>query len=146
MKLFRSLAVLVIAGLICGPAVIALAAPAAIAAPAVATTLSRASATSAVEPLHANALPAVNSHCPRRPDKFTIYYDGCAKWIAFNCVTGHKFNISPPDYASSDCPQAINLWTGAGETGQPICIGPDGYTGFLSTKYHSFNIKDGGTC
>jgi hypothetical protein len=140
MKPFRSLIVLAIFGLICGPAVTA------IAAPATATTLIHASASSAVEPSHANAVPANSSHCPRHTGKFTIYYDGCTKWINYACVTGHHYNISPPDYASSDCAQAINLWTGAGETGHAICIGAQGYTGLLGTKYHSFNIKDGGTC
>lgn len=140
MKPVRSLAALVIAGLVCAGGM------AATAAPAAATAGVHASASSAVESLHANALAQVND-CPyHRPYYFTTYYDGCVHWTNYHCVTGHQFNISPPDYVSNTCPQAVDLYPNPNEGGHAICIGGDSRSGYLHNPWRSFRITGGGAC
>lgn len=140
MRALLWLAALAIAAFVSAPGV------AAIAAPTAAATLTHSSVSSAVEPLHANELPTVTSHCPYHSNHFTTYTDGCRHWINWACVTFHHFNISPPDFASNDCPQAVDLWTGKNETGHAICVPGDHRTGHLNTARRSFKIQDGGTC
>lgn len=141
MKPLRSLAALVIAGLVCAGGV------AATAAPAGATAGVRASAGSTVEPLHANAQSSANASCPyRTPHYFTTYYDGCVHWTKYACVALHQFNISPPNYVSNSCLQAVDLFSGSGETGSIICIPGEHRSGYLHTRWHSFRITGGGTC
>lgn len=113
------------------------------AAPAAAAPV-QASAGSAVEPLHANKVPATGCHVQR--GYVRTYYNGCVNWTKYQCVALHKFNISPPNYVADGCIQTVQLWTGSGETGHAICI--PGYTssGYLHTSYHSFDITGGGAC
>jgi hypothetical protein len=140
MKPLRSLAALAIAGLLCAGGV------AATAMPAAATAGAHASASSAVEPLHANALVPANAACPYHSGYFTTYYNGCVHWTNWACVSLHHFNISPPNYVSNDCPQAVQLWSGQNETGHAICIGGLSRSGYLHTAWHSFRITGSGTC
>lgn len=88
----------------------------------------------------------VNNHCPVRGTHFTTYYDGCVHWVNYACVTFHHFNISPPDFVTDGCPQAVDLWTGSNETGHAICVPGGHWTGFLQTHRKSFEIQDGGIC
>jgi hypothetical protein len=141
MKPLRSLAALAIAGLLCMGGVAATAAPAG-AAPG-----ARVSASSAVEPLHANALPQVDNSCPFQGMHFTTYYDGCVHWTNYACVALHHFNISPPSFVSNSCLQAVDLFSGSGETGTIICIPGQHKSGPLAPgRWHSFRITGGGTC
>lgn len=141
MKPPRWLAALAIAGLVCVGGV------AAAAAPAGAATGIGTSTSSAAAPLHANALPQVSSSCPfRTPHYFTTYYDGCVHWTKYACVALHQFNISPPSFVSNSCLQAVDLFSGSGETGRIICIPGEHMSGPLNTKWHSFRITGGGTC
>jgi hypothetical protein len=141
MKPLRSLAALAIAGLLCMGVV------AATAVPAGATAGARVSASSAVEPLHANALPQVNNTCQFRGMHFTTYYDGCVRWTNYACVALHHFNISPPSFVSNSCLQAVDLFSGSGETGSIICIPGQHKSGPLAPgRWHSFRITGGGAC
>jgi hypothetical protein len=141
MKPLRSLAALAIAGLLCMGGVAASAAPAGAAASA------RVSASSAVEPLHANELPQVSNSCPFRGTHFTTYYDGCVHWTNYACVALHHFNISPPSFVSNSCLQAVDLFSGSGETGTIICIPGQRKSGPLAPgRWHSFRITGGGAC
>ena len=141
MKPFRSLAALAIAGLLCMGGVAATAAPAGAAAGA------RVSASSAVEPLHANAVPQVSNTCAFRGTHFTTYYNGCVNWTNYACVALHHFNISPPSFVSNNCFQAVDLFSGSGETGTIICIPAHHMSGALAAgRWHSFRITGGGAC
>ena len=133
------LAVLAIAlGVVCASGVAAAAAPAAATAPI------HASASSAVEPLHAGSLAP--AHCAIRNGFFRTYYDGCVHWTKYACVALHHFNIKPPSCVSDGCEQAVDLFSGANETGRIICI-PGGHaSGPLHTKWHSFRITGGAAC
>lgn len=127
MKPLRSLAVLVTAvGLVCAPSVAAVAAP-----------------TAATAPIHASASTV---SCKIKNGYVRTYYDGCVHWTKYACVALHHFNIKPPNYVSDGCLQAVDLWTGPNETGHAICIPGQHASGFLHTKYHSFEITGGGTC
>jgi hypothetical protein len=140
MKPLRSLAALAIAGLVCAGGI------AAVAAPASATAGVSASASSVAEPLHANALSSATD-CPwQKPYYFTTYYDGCVHWTKYACVALHHFNISPPNYVSNSCPQAVDLFSRSGETGSIICIPGNGRSGYLHNPWRSFRITGGGTC
>jgi hypothetical protein len=136
----RSLAALAIAGLVCASGI------AATAAPASATPLIRASASSTVEPVHANAQSPATDSCPYKSDDFRTYYDGCVHWTNWACVALHHFNINPPDYVSNGCAQAIDLWSGNNETGHAICIAGLHVSGFLYNLWLSFSITGGGAC
>jgi hypothetical protein len=141
MKPLRSLAALAIAGLLCMGGVAATAAPAGAAAGA------HVSASSTVEPLHANALQQANKTCPFRGTHFTTYYDGCVHWTNYACVALHEFNITPPNYVSNNCLQAVDLFSGSGETGSIICIPGQHKSNLLAAgRWHSFRITGGGTC
>jgi hypothetical protein len=140
MKPFRSLAALAIAGLLCLGG-------AATAAPAGATVGAHVSASSAVEPLRANALPQVATTCPFRGMHFTTYYDGCVHWTKYACVALHHFNISPPSFVSNSCLQAVDLFSRSGERGTIICIpGQHKSHRLAAGRWHSFRITGGGTC
>ena len=144
MKPLRSLAALAMAaGLVCASGAAAATAPAAAAAPTAASASIHASAGNAVAPLHANE---VATTCPQQSGHVRTYYNGCVNWTSYVCVALHHFNISPPNYVSNDCEQTIQLWTGGGETGHAICIPGHHASGFLHTKYHSFDITGNGAC
>lgn len=141
MKPRRWLAALAVAGFLCMGGVAATAAPAGAAAGA------RVSASSAVEPLHANAVPQVSNTCAFRGTHFTTYYDGCVHWTRYACVALHQFNISPPSFVSNSCFQAVDLFSGSGETGTIICIPAHHMSGALASgRWHSFRITGGGAC
>jgi hypothetical protein len=118
---------------------------AAAAAPAAATAPIHASASSAVEPLHADALPPAPD-CAIAGSDFRTYYDGCAHWSNYACVALHHFNITPPNYVSDGCAQAVDLLSGENETGHAICIPSGSASGYLHTAWHSFEITGSGAC
>jgi hypothetical protein len=139
MKPLRSLAVLAFAvGLVCASGV------AGVAASAAATAPIRPSASSAVEPLHADEL-SPGPDCAVKGGDFRTYYDGCAHWTNYACVALHHFNISPPNYVSDGCQQVVDLYESKNEKGHSICIG-HGASGYLHTKWYSFEITGSGAC
>jgi hypothetical protein len=85
--------------------------------------------------------------CSVRTGDFTEYATNCGNPHAYVCTVGHERNFSYiPSFVSNGCVTRVLIYTGTGETGHHICIGPATATGTLHTSYRSFRVGSATSC